>query len=422
LILPTLFEVKIPDSIGKAPLIFLTGAGASVPLGCLTSKQFVKHFLKSSAIQRLDRRDKTILTFTNWLRGQAERADVDVDIEMILQLLEANAANGERLRTDQIFARMVLNGQTKPLEQFIGLNQELRDALYSEIIEHFSSIDSDRAGELYRPFFVQFKDWFGQIPGVGPTVPFFTLNYDTAVEGAAAALDVRLIDGLGPMRGAVERRWSRSWFESYEEQPGQTAVVLFKLHGSVRWGWTHSGEREIISELPPMVGRDPGAFKHAVLYPTLGPKPVQKEPFRTGYRFLRACLGNAKVLFVIGCSLRDGEIQEALSDATDDNQQLRIVALSPDADHNHVAQLAGCDPSRVVAVRREFTAPPAGSPGDIDMMGSLRGYGYYASGDEQYARSFPFGMTLDDWPSVQHRDAIQRAIPPFRPRTYNPSS
>lgn len=414
--------MRIPDSIGKAPLIFLTGAGASVPLGCLTSKQFVKHFLQSEAIQRLDGRDRTILQFTNWLRGQAERADVDVDIEMILQLLEANAANAERLRTDQVFVRMVLNGQTKALEQFIGLNQELRDALYSEIIEHFSSIDSDRAGELYRPFFVQFLDWFGQVPGVGPTVPFFTLNYDTAVEGAAAALDIRLVDGLGPMHSAVERRWSRSWFESYEEKQSVPSVVLFKLHGSVRWGWSTVAKREVISELSPRVGRDPGIYKHAVLYPTLGPKPVREEPFRTGYRFLRTCLGNARVLFVIGCSLRDSEIQEAISDAMDDNKELHIVSVAPDADHNRVARLTECDPSRVVAVQQEFTFPPSGSPGAIDMMGSLRGYAYYASGDEQYARSFPFGLTLADWPSAQHRDAIQRAIPPFRPRPYDPNS
>jgi hypothetical protein len=91
-----------------------------VPLGCYTSRQFVNHFLDSERVRRLDKRDLTILQFTNWLRGEAVGTDVGLDIEMMLTLLEANAADGERLRTDQLFVRTVLSGQTKPLEQFIG--------------------------------------------------------------------------------------------------------------------------------------------------------------------------------------------------------------------------------------------------------------------------------------------------------------
>lgn len=397
--------MRIPDPIGKAPVLFLTGAGASVALGRYTSAQFVKEFFDSARVRQLDNRDSAIVQFTNTLRFKPE-----TDIEMILALLEENVIDGNRFRDDPEFVRRVLFGTTASLDPFIGMNRELRDALYAEIIDHFSAVESDKAGELYRPILLDFLDWFRQVPGVGPTIPFFTLNYDTAVEGAASALGLRLIDGLMPMRAAVERRWSRAPFETYAEQPDTTSIVLFKLHGSVLWGRSLRDGKEVISELTPMVGLNPGPYKQAVIYPTLRSKPVREEPFRTGYRFLRTCLANAKVLFVIGCSLRDGEIQDSISDAMDDNGQLHLVAIAPDADHVRVAERTHCDPSRVAAVQQEFTFPADGPKGQNDMMGSLRGYATSAAGESEAVRSFPFGTTVKDWPSAMHREAIHRAL------------
>jgi len=212
------------------------------------------------------------------------------------------------------------------------------------------------------------------------------------------------------MRAAIGLRWSRTAFESYQEQPNEVSVVLFKLHGSVRWGRSEQGGKEIISELQPLVGLNPGAYRQAVIYPTLGPKPVRSEPFRTGYRFLRTCLANAKIVYVIGCSLRDGEIQDSISDAMDDNPQLHIVSLAPDADYAKVAELTNCDPSRVTAIQKEFGLPEIGPKGVNDCMASLRGFANSAVGASDAVRSFPFGKTYEDWPSAQHREAIQRAL------------
>ncbi|MEA2633834.1 MAG: hypothetical protein QOH92_601 [Chloroflexota bacterium] len=399
--------MRIPDSIGKAPVLFLTGAGASVALGRHTSAQFVKEFFDSARVRKLDNRDSAILQFTNALRFKPE-----TDIEKILALLEENVADGNRFRDDPEFVRRVLFGTTTSLDPFIGMNSELRDSLYAEIIDHFSAVDSDKAGELYGPILADFFDWFREVPGVGPTIPFFTLNYDTAIEGAASALGLRLIDGLMPMRAALGRRWSRAPFETFEPQPDTISIVLFKLHGSVLWGRSEQDGKEVISELPLLVGLNPGPYKQAVIYPTLGPKPVREEPFRTGYRFLRTCLGNAKVLFVIGCSLRDGEIQDSISDAMDDNPELHIVSIAPDADHARVAELTHCDPSRIAAVQREFTFPAVGLKGDNDVMGSLRGYATSAAGDSNARRSYPFGVTHPDWPAALHKAAILHAVRP----------
>ena len=409
--------MNFPDAIGKAPILFLTGAGASVPLGRLTSAQFVAYFFNSARVRQLDGRDTNILSFTTSLRIKPQ-----ADIEMILSYLEANVANGNRFRSDPEFVKRVLFGSTSALDPFIGMNQELRDALYAEIMDHFASIQPQKAAELYKPILADFFDWFRQIEGVGRTIPFFTLNYDTAVEAASRALKLRVVDGLIEVPEAVERRWSKMAFEMYAEQPETTSVVLFKLHGSVRWAWSELPNREIISEVPPRVGLNPGVYTQAVIYPTLGPKPVRDEPFRTGYRFLRTCLGNAKVLFVIGCSLRDSEIQDSISDAMDDNPSLHVVALSPNADHKKVAELTHCDPSRVAAIKQGFGFPSVGPKGYNDAMGSLRSFAHSAIGDSDAKRSYPFGRTYDDWPATANRAAVDRALGTFNPRPYDPMS
>jgi hypothetical protein len=410
--------VRIPNSIGKAPVLFLTGAGASVALGRATSAQFVNSFFNSARVRELANRDKSTYGFTTFLQFKP-----DADIEKILSYLEENVSAGDRFRSDPEFVTRVLYGNASALDPFIAMNRELRDALYKEIVDHFSDVNAEEAGRLYQPLLADFIDWFREVPGVGFTIPFFTLNYDTAVEGAASALGLRIVDGLIPMRAAIGLRWSKAAFESYEEQPNAVSVVLFKLHGSVRWGRSEQGGKEIISELQPRVGLNPGAFRQAVIYPTLGPKPVRDEPFRTGYRFLRTCLAHARVLFVIGCSLRDAEIQDSISDAMDDNEQLHIVSVAPDADHRRVAELTHCDPSRVAGVQREFTFPEVGLKGDSDVMGSLRGYATSAAGDSNARRSYPFGVTHPDWPATLHKAAILSAARPgFNPRPYDPNS
>lgn len=402
--------MNIPDAIGKAPVLFLTGAGASVPLGRLTSADFVAYFFNSARVRQLDQRDKNILSFTTSLRIKPSP-----DIEMILSYLEANVANGDRFRSDPEFVKRVLFGGTSALDPFIGMNRELRDALYAEVMDHFATIQPQKAAELYKPILADFFDWFRQIEGVGRTIPFFTLNYDTAVEAACRALKLRLIDGLIEVTDAVERRWSKGAFETYMEQADPSSVVLFKLHGSVRWAWSELPNREVISEVPPRVGLNPGVYTQAVIYPTLGPKPVRDEPFRTGYRFLRTCLGNAKVLFVIGCSLRDSEIQDSISDAMDDNRALHIVAISPNADHTKVAELTHCDPSRVAAIKQGFGFPTVGPKGYNDAMGSLRAFAHSALGDSDVRRSYSFGQTYDEWPAASNRDAVDRALGRMRP-------
>jgi len=399
--------VELPNSIIKSKIIFLTGAGASVPLGCFTTREFLADFTRTLP-GRVDQKTQPgIGDFLTQVYVQA--ASSLADIETILGWVERNVDDAKRFGDDALFRQKVLYSNQSAIQDYARWNEKVRDLIYDDVITHYSAIDSAKASALYRQIFGDYVAWFGAVLGLGRTIPWFTLNYDLAVEAAASQLQVPIVDGLIDRPGSTERRWSRMAFERYQEVD-RPSVVLIKLHGSVRWGRERGADGVVeIGELPAGVGRDPGKFQHVVLYPTELTKPLHIEPFRTCYRIFRDCLDNACLLVVVGCSLRDLEIQVSISDAMDDNKALRLLLIGPEADHQQVSSALQLDPTRVVAVRQRFEVPP--DQGQPSFMGCVRGYAYEACGgpeDASPSQEFRFGVTHDDWPWMPRLKAISR--------------
>lgn len=390
--------MHIPESITKAPILFLTGAGASAPLGLHPTRDFLDYFT-SQLLNQIDTKNQPVLGDLI-LQIRILAAAGGIDIERILGVVEQNVADVGHLMSDPTFMKTVLYGSAQAAASFKEANEVVRDFIYKEVITHYSEVGVSAAASLYRDLFLQFKHWMIEVPRVGTTIPFFTLNYDLAVETAATELRVPLVDGLR-RRGAMERRWSQRAFEVYKQDPDKPAVVLMKLHGSVKWGRrtassSNKGENVIV-ELPPGVGRNPGVYTHVVLYPSETAKPIHEEPFRTLYRIFRTCLNNASVLFVLGCSLRDQEIRISISDGMDDNRALHVVLIGPDADHNAAAAELGVDRARVAAAQIKLELP-IGS----NFMTLLQGFAYSAAGVQPVSGpgAFRFDTTYKTWPWV----------------------
>ena len=293
----------------------------------------------------------------------------------------------------------------------------LINAIRNKVVDHYSSVEPERAGKLYWPLFRGFRDWFRQVPDLGYTLPVFTLNYDIAVELAARQLSgpgtapeqatdqlpVHLVDGLVQGPRAAERRWTRAAFEEYVESEKHISVVLVKLHGSVRWGRRRLPDRpDEIVELTPGLGRDPGKFETVVPYPTLVRKPVDQEPFHTGYRLLRACLRETHLLVVIGSTLRDAEVVDELRDALEENADLHVAWVGPNVDHEALHGLVGVADDRLAALRARFEVPSPEIEGEFPgglmprewLMGCLRKLAWEAYGVPQLAGGPFFGRTL----------------------------
>ena len=200
-------------------------------------------------------------------------------------------------------------------------------------------VDASASVVLYRGLF----EGLGHFDAAKPvrTIPFFTLNYDLAVERACAGLGIPVVDGFDA--GVVERQWTPSVYREYVEQEDSMTVVLVKLHGSVRLG--SSGGRLI--ELPPGTFRDPKPYRHTLLYPSLGPKSLEQEPYRTNYSIFRSCLMHAELLVVIGSTLRDAELNALIRGRVEENANLYVLVVAPDADAADAAERIGCNQDRV---------------------------------------------------------------------------
>jgi hypothetical protein len=209
---------------------------------------------------------------------------------------------------------------------------------------------------------------------------------------------VRLVDGFRRVRRVVGRRWSRAEFDDYDEDPGKANVVLVKLHGSVLWGRRPTSP-EVIVELTPELGRNPGPFETVILYPTEERKEIQQEPFHTGYRLLHHCLRETQFLVVIGTSFRDAELCEMIRDAMEDNPSLRLASIGPSQTCEQVAALIGVEPAKVAALKAKLGFPTQGeydNPGhatDNGLMGGLRELARAAYGTKAHPGMPKFGAT-----------------------------
>lgn len=372
--------MALPEVLTQGPLVILTGAGASVPLGLNTTAEFHQRFYDMQ-LRRIVDDDPEFFDFVTTRLGGAAAAD----IEVVLARLEANADWTNQLASDRQFVAKVLLGDVQRLSVFSGWNSRLANAIYDEVIDHYGNIDAAKATALYKGLLGVFQDQLMESLG-SRTLPFFTLNYDTAVEEACRSLGIRLVDGFveGSFTG---RRWDAKAYTQYQEKPDQLNCALVKLHGSVRLGRRGDG---VLVELPTGLHSDPSPHRHAVLYPSLLPKALREEPFRTNYRLLRGCLGHAKLLVVIGCSMRDEELNSLIRECMDENDDLYVVAIAPDADVQSLSAAIGCSVNRVGTSRGRFEIEDAGSlkAGRGRILNAIRRWLATAAADGQTPHRF----------------------------------
>ena len=351
---------ELSEHIISAPVVVLTGAGASVHLGKPTTAEFVPR-VQAEVIRELGREGRRELRRSTSGEGGGAWDQIvqscndrwgtgTVDIEMILEHVRAQL---EAMRT--MIGDRNLRGLLHDATPTFSLYEAVQKVACRLVVEEYSDVDPAKANQLYGPLFAGVRAQFGV-----QTLSMFTLNYDVAVERATTALGLRLVDGIRRAAPA-DNRWSAEEFGSYAPRD-DLAVVLFKLHGSTTWAWDKAGS---LVELPFGTGKDPGTLTHALLYPYLTQKDLQKEPFKTGYAYLEACLGRAQCLAIIGTSLRDQHLVRILRAALETNPDLAVAVLDPAMDTDRLTEILGASPSVMAVVPQAF---------DPHMGGLLPGY------------------------------------------------
>lgn len=152
------------------------------------------------------------------------------------------------------------------------------------------------------------------------SVEIYSLNYDTLVERGLEAVWVPVFDGFV---GTYEPFFSPGSLVRADMLPGRRWVRLWKLHGSVTWRRTGTGDdRRIV--------RGPELATGEMILPSLRKyEESRKQPYVAMLDRLRRLLSERDeiVLITAGYSFGDQHINEVIIEALEVNPGLHVFAL-----------------------------------------------------------------------------------------------
>lgn len=353
------------QNIAQAPLIILTGAGASVPLGVTVLKLPPTILLASgmtietsqivpSASEELDLEGLMIMAQilkelpSKVLNEGLEPGKWDRHIAVVTALVRMMMPSFSSTIAGKTYLSYEFVKET--VERIIDLNrrmnskflEELYDAIHKLILDSCLSIAPQRIVPTYGPLLKRLQLLLERTYGQGVTIPIFTTNYDETFEYISSELSSEMVDKFSlscnvftstkPLPDyPLWHAFDQAGYASYKphSSPDTLNLVVFYLHGSLRWGFVEQGkDKYAVYIVDRQAAR--GIFHRCILPPD-GQKvlygkshegisalmaPSRKDPFRPGsiyypmrlgYRFLQECLKYPKVVLSIGYSFRDND-------------------------------------------------------------------------------------------------------------------
>ena len=278
---------------GNSEIIFLFGAGVSIPAGLPGIAKLTKDFENVQLSKELSEAYHYVKNILS------AKTNEKVDLENILQSL-TEFHSGPR-ETTHLFYQQPEQDLGKHQNQFPKLIKSIKNHLRKEL-EVPSSVDYliSLKGLLHRSH----------------TVEIFTLNYDSVVETFCEKYDIQCSDGF-------DLYWNPTSFGK------DKSVNLYKLHGSLYWFKTENGKLVKIPVKNLDVGNisyysDEGISDEGMIYPT-SIKELELDP----YSYLRnkfiEKLSYADLLVVVGYSFRDKELVNIVKDKMKANHKLWLL-------------------------------------------------------------------------------------------------
>lgn len=279
-------------------VVFLLGAGFSIPAGLLTIDKLTHSFEE----EKLDDNFKEAYVY---VKDVLKKKYTKVDIEHVLQQLNEFVI-GQR-ETSYLFYGEQNGLLGKHSDKFLGLIDEIK-LHFREKLEVKTNVD----------YLIGLKGFLEDVK----VADIFTLNYDSVIETFCEKENIEYTDGF-------ELTWNPQQFER------EYGVNIYKLHGSLYWFKTDRGKLVKIplkhlqtdKEILYYTGEK---ISESMIYPA-----TIKELEANPYSFLREKfkdkLSGADLLVVVGYSFRDREILNLLREQTTTNTDLwlLIVDLHP---------------------------------------------------------------------------------------------
>jgi hypothetical protein len=279
--------------------VFLLGAGAShfagVPLMCELYESFLARE-RSVPLQE---------ALTSLVRALQASSAETVDIEHLLRELDRRTV---LLTDDSGIPRA--DATDDPM---VLLQEELRRHVRQECSDGIT------------PQSVRYLVPLVDMARSAGTLDIFTLNYDMTIEMICEGETIVCTDGFEPS-------WDPRTFD-LDGTPDAPRVRLHKVHGSLVW-YRRPGFRYVKMPLKPNESTDLHYFDGAPVTPMMLYPALEKEGDTSPYRVLagrlRAALGSADLLVVLGYSFRDREIRTLVVESLVQRPQLAILLVDTD--------------------------------------------------------------------------------------------
>lgn len=284
-----------PDSnTDTSEVVFLTGAGVSIPVGIPAMKEMYTAFLNRAKSMITEEEKKSCYFLT-------QKLGVSEDLEEFLLALNNICDFGssclapfvertisERKGTTRLrYYQQRLNGRIRNANV-------TRDRILNFMSETCFRFNRQKACNI----FGNFVDAISQ-----KGYPVYSTNYDPAFEHVATERDIDIEDNFS--KQGQRRLWNPGI-----HFPLGNALTLIQLHGAVTW---YADKDGVIEKIPShtainLAGKD---VSRLVIFPTRF-KDIYDQHFFALYCHFLSALSYARVLFIIGHSLRDEYIKAAI--------------------------------------------------------------------------------------------------------------
>jgi SIR2-like domain len=297
---------------GRSPeVLFFLGAGASVPAGL-------------SAILKL------VDDFKKWLEKEGKTDYLELT-ERIVQIIATSPKSKNNGKVDiekllEMTERLENSHEDFLLDFYENCNPLLQKTKGYHLVSQGNRLLSNEIKAFIKTAFTEKKLDMGYLKTLNYFINsyrplhIFSTNYDICIETFCEENDKKYFDGFTP-----------SW-DADEFMKRDVDVLLYKLHGSVRWYRTEQGDYEA-SRLT-FAGASIYLDTHReavplILYP--GRKFQYIEPMFDILAELKKQLNQARYVFVIGYSFRDEHLARMFRYSAKRNPNLRVFLIGPDA-------------------------------------------------------------------------------------------
>lgn len=278
----------------RSDVVFLVGAGASVPVGIPDMQGMYRAFLAKLKTERAREEKKTCQLLTKELGVKEDLEDFLLAANTICAFTSSSALSlVERAISPKQNSRS-FRAYKKRLKQNVANIKVVRTQILDFIADTCFQFERIKACEI----FSEFVDAVSK-----KACPVYSTNYDHTLEYVAREQRIEIADNF-------QQNGQRMLWDNMIRFPLGNALTIIKLHGSVTWYADSNGTIERIdhnTNINP-IGK---SIERLVIFPTRF-KDIYAQHFFALYSHFLSSLSVAKVLVVIGHSLRDDYLRAGI--------------------------------------------------------------------------------------------------------------